>query len=191
MRLLLALIFATINLSQSLAITPEIWSIDKDHSKMGFTITHLSITDLDGSFKITEATITKSKSDFADAVVYLKADANSINTENDMRDENLRKQDFFDTKKYPDIIFRSTSFIRIDSLNYKVVGDLTMHGITKAVTLNAILRIGKHPMNNNPIAGFRVSGIVKRKDFGISENTPSAMLSDEVILRANVEFYKD
>jgi polyisoprenoid-binding protein YceI len=69
-----------------------------------------------------------------------------------------------------------------------VVGNLTMHGVTKPVSLDVIAMSGTNPMNNKPIAGFKVTGTVKRSDFNIAPSTPSGALSDEVALTANIEF---
>jgi len=170
---------------------PTTWTIDVAHSGLRFAITSLSISEIEGTFKFREATITAPKEDFTDAALYLVIDANTLDTDNDDRDAHLKGPDFFDTSKYPEISFRSTSFKKTGDKKYAVTGDLTMHGITKPVTLETTANFGIHPQSNKPVAGFRVSGTIRRTDFGISPATPSAMLSDEVIIIANAQFSKN
>jgi polyisoprenoid-binding protein YceI len=174
----------------SKAISQSTWELDDAHSNLRFSLTHLMVSEIEGSVKITEATITSPKEDFSDASVYLVGDMNSIDTDNDARDEHLRTADFFDTEKYPTIIFKSTSFKKTDEHKYTVTGDLTFHGITKPATLEVIANLGINPYDNSTIAGFRVSGTIRRSDFGISTSTPSALLSDETNIMANVKFVK-
>jgi polyisoprenoid-binding protein YceI len=166
------------------------WSIDKDHAKLGFTITHLMVSDVEGWFKTFEATVTTSTKDFTDAVVVMSADVNSINTESEARDKHLKSPDFFDVVKYPVLTFKSKTFTKVNDTNYKVTGDLTMHGITKTVELDAICRMGTNPMNKKEVAGFKITGKVKRSDFGIGASMPNAMIGDEVSIVANAELVK-
>ena len=166
------------------------WSVDKSHAKLGFTITHLMVSDVEGSFKSFDATITSAKDDFSDAVVNMTADMSSVNTENDKRDEHLRGADFFDVAKFPTMTYKSTSFKKVGEGKYIVKGLLTLHGVTKPVELSAASRIGTNPMSKKTIAGFKITGKIKRTDFGISTGTPTSMLSDEVEIAANAEFAK-
>jgi len=175
----------------SFTLTTSTWTLDKAHSKLGFSISHLTVSEIEGSFKMTEATITSSKEDFSDASVYMVADVNTVNTDNADRDAHLKQPDFFDAAKYPTIVFKSTSFTKADEKTYKVKGDLTMHGVTKPVELDAIAKIGTHPMNKKTIAGFKITGVINRSDFGIAASTPAAMLGDEVSIVANAEFVKN
>lgn len=173
-------------------IAPATWTADAAHSKIGFVITHLMITDVEGSFKSFESKITASKEDFSDAVVELSADVNSVNTDNDKRDEHLKGADFFDAEKFPKLTFKSTSVKKVANNKFKVNGNLTFHGVTKAITLDATLRgVTTNPMSKKPTAGFKVSGTIKRSDFGFGTKYPGAMLSDEVTLNANTEFVKN
>jgi polyisoprenoid-binding protein YceI len=166
------------------------WTVDKAHSKLGFSITHMGVSDVDGSFKITDATITSPSDDFNGATVELTADAASINTDQDARDKHVRGDAFLDVAKYPTITFKSTSFKKTGANTYAVTGNLTMHGVTKAVTLTATLRQGVG-MNKKPVAGFKISGSINRKDFGVGTGFGSAMLSDEIVVTANTEFGKN
>jgi len=169
-------------------LEPATWNLDKAHAKLGFSITHMMISEVEGSFNTFTSTVTSSKDDFSDAVVEMTADVSSVNTDNTSRDNHIKGEDYFDAAKYPTITFKSTSFKKIDDKNYKVTGNLTMHGVTKAVELNAFCNTGTHPRTNKPVAGFKITGKIKRSDFGVGSSTP--MLGDEVKVNANAEFAK-
>src|ERR1700744_1760526 len=143
----------------SAASYAQTWSIDKGHSRVGFAITHLGINEIDGDFKTFEGKITTSKPDFSDATVELTADVNSINTDVDARDKHLKSADFFDAEKNPTLTFKSTSFKKGKGKDYTVTGNLTLHGVTKPVTLKATL-VGNatNPMSKKELAGFRITG---------------------------------
>lgn len=167
------------------------WNMDKAHSQVNFGITHMGINTVGGSFGSVTAKFTAAKDDFSDAAIELTADVNSISTGNEQRNNHLKSPDFFDAAKFGTLSFKSTSFKKVSDNTYQLVGDLTLHGVTKPVTLTATLRgTTTNPMNKKTVAGFKVTGTVKRTDFGIGANFPSAMLSDEVSLDANTEFVK-
>ena len=170
----------------------QTWSIDKAHSRIGFGITHLGINEIEGDFKTFDSKITSSKADFSDATIEFSADMNSINTDVEARDKHLKSADFFDVANNPTMMFKSTSFKKEKGNNYKVTGNLTMHGVTKPVTLDAVL-VGTttHPMSKKEMAGFRITGIVNRMDYGVGATMPAAMLAENVELKANTEFSKD
>ena len=168
----------------------DTWSIDKDHAKLGFTISHLMVSDVEGWFKSFEATVTVTGKDFTDAVVVMSADVNSINTESEARDKHLKSPDFFDVVKYPVLTFKSKTFKKVNDTNFKIVGDLTMHGVTKSVVLDAICKLGTNPMNKKEVAGFKITGMIKRSDFGIGSSMPAAMIGEEVSIIANAELVK-
>ncbi len=192
MKKAILILLASVSLVAFKPIADAIWKSDKVHSNIKFTITHLMVSDVEGSFKTFDAKITSSKPDFSDAVVELTADINSINTENEQRDNHLKSADFFDAAKYPTFIFKSTSFKKESDKKYKVTGNLTLHGVTKEVVLDATYRgTVQHPMSKKNVAGFKVSGEIKRSDFGVGSNFGSPMLSDEVAFTANVEFVQE
>lgn len=149
------------------------------------------ISEIEGSFKMKESTITAQKEDFSDAVVYMVADVNTIDTDVDERDTHLKSADFFDAAKHPTILFKSTGFEKLSDKKYKVTGDLTFHGITKQVVLEAVANYGTHPISKKTLAGFKVTGTIKRSDFGIAATTPAAMLGDDVNIVANAQFAKN
>jgi polyisoprenoid-binding protein YceI len=185
----ITLLFAVV-VTALLAFKPadsSTWEADKAHSKLGFVITHLMVSDVEGSFKNFSATVTGSKDDFSDAVVNLTADATSVSTDNDQRDAHIKGEDFFDAAKFPTLTFKSTSFKKVSTNKYKVGGDLSFHGVTKPVVLDAILRgTTVNPMSKKTVAGFKVSGTIKRSDFNLGAKYPNAMIT----LNANTEFVK-
>jgi len=173
------------------AASAQNWSLDKAHSKLGFSITHLSVSEVEGAFKSFDAKISSAKDDFSDGVVELTAEVASINTDNDGRDKHLQSPDYFDAAKFTTITFKSKSLTKVEGKKYKLSGDLTMHGVTKPVTLDVVFNgTIEHPRSKKTIAGFKITGILKRSDFGISTGTPAAMLGDEITINANTEFVK-
>jgi polyisoprenoid-binding protein YceI len=188
MKKLIVLMSLTVSLLSFKLIDSATWTVDKAHARLGFTITHLKISDVEGFFKVFDAKITAGKDDFSDAVAELTADVNSINTDNEMRDEHLKSAAYFDAAKYPKLTYKSTGFTKTGDNKYKVTGNLTLHGVTKPVELEAIY--GTTVNRNKSLAGFKVTGTIKRSDFGIGA-TPNPILSDEVQIVANAEFIKE
>ena len=171
------------------AAAAQNWSLDKAHSKLGFGVTHLLISEVEGNFNSFDAKITSSTDDFSDAVIELTADVATINTNNEGRDKHLKSADFFDAEKFATLTFKSKSLTKVEGKKYKLTGDLTLHGITKTVTLDVVFNgTIDHPYNKKKVAGFKVSGTFKRSDFGVGSSSPA--VSDEVELKANTEFVK-
>jgi polyisoprenoid-binding protein YceI len=185
-------------LMMSAAFAQTNWKVDASHSKLGFSVTHVMVSETEGKFKIFDGTVnSKSETDFTDAKIDFTADAASINTEDAKRDEHLKSPDFFDVAKYPSITFKSTS-MKPDGkgkTSYILEGDLTMHGVTKKVKLLAIgaAKPVKDPYGNLK-TGFKVSGTINRKDFGLSWNAMleagGVVVSEEVQLQLNIELNK-
>ena len=164
------------------------WTVDKAHSKIGFSVRHMMLSDVDGNFKKFDASVTSSKEDFSDAVFEITIDAASINTDNDNRDKDLRSGSYFDVDKYPQITFKSTGISKVEDKKYKLTGNITIHGVTKPITFDLTLNgTGKSMMTKKPVAGFKVSGTLSRTDFGVG-SAPKAMVGDEITLKANGEF---
>ena len=170
-------------------IAPSVWTADKAHSRITFTIVHNMVSDVEGSFKSFDATITAPGDDFAGSTIVFTADAASISTDNDVRDMHVKSAELLDVEKFPKVKFKSTSVTKTTASTYKIIGDLTLHGVTKQVILNAQVRNGMD-MHKKPVAGFKISGTIIRTDFGITK-FPAAMLGDEVTLNANGEFDKN
>ena len=166
------------------------WTVDKAHAKLGFGITHMMLSEVDGSFKSFEATITSSKDDLSDAVFEVSADIATINTDNENRDNDLKSDKYFDLAKYPKLTFKSTSFKKVEGNKYKLTGDLTIKNITKSVELDVVIAGPvENPRSKKKMIGLKGSGTFKRTDFGIG-GPGGMMLSEEVLLIANGEFVK-
>jgi polyisoprenoid-binding protein YceI len=165
------------------------WQNDDAHSQLGFTVTHLGISDISGTFNDFDVTIQSSKPDFSDARFQLKAKTASIDTRVEARNNHLKSADFFDVAKYPELTFTTTSLKKKGKNKYVLTGDLTLHGITKPVTMNLIFRgTTQNPMSKATTAGFQLEGVIKRSDFNLGAGFPAPVISNEVRIKADGEF---
>ena len=188
MRKILFIAFACLML-HNLAFSQNVWHSDKAHSKLNFSVIHLGISEIEGLFKEFDVKITATKPDFSDAVFELTADVKSIDTEVEMRDNHLRSADFFDADKFEKITFKSTSIKSNGKNKHILLGDLTMHGITMPVEMNLLYRgTIVHPKSKANIAGFQLTGTLKRSMFNIGPGFKAPMISDEVQIKADGEF---
>ena len=167
----------------------DVWKNDAPHSQVGFTVKHLGIADVSGVFNDFNVTVNSSKSDFSDAVFEFNAKVASIDTRVEARNTHLKSADFFDVEKYPAMHFKSTSIKKAKKNKYKLTGDLTLHGITKQITMD-LEHTGtiENPMSKKPTAGFQLTGVIKRSDFNLGSGFPPPMISDEVRIKADGEF---
>lgn len=182
------ILFAYVLLSAATGQTK--WVFDDAHSSIRFTLTHLMVSDIEGSIKIREASL-NAPDDLSNAQVNVIADVRTIDTDNDGRDEHLRSPDFFDADKYPDMVFRSSSFRHKEGNQYEVSGDLSFHGVTKPIIFEATATNAIRPYDNKNIIGFKVNGKLNRKDYNISAETPEALLSETVEIKGNFIFVKE
>lgn len=185
-------------LMMSAAFAQTKWKVDQSHSKLGFSVTHMMVAETEGKFKVFDGTATsKTEMDFTNADISFSADASSINTEDPKRDGHLKSPDFFDVEKFPSITFKSTSMKPNGKgkTSYDLEGDLTMHGVTKKVKFEAIgaAKTVKDPYGNIK-NGFRVTGVINRKDFGLNWNAAleagGVAVSEEVNIQLNIELNK-
>jgi len=170
--------------------SPITWAIDPVHSEVGFTIRHIW-SKVPGKFTKFDGTIVYDPQNPAAASVKAVIEAASINTGNEMRDGDLKSGKFFDVAKYPTITFQSVKVTPATDGALKVEGNLTMHGVTKPVTLDAKF-LGAGPgMEGEPRSGFEATTTVNRKDFGIVWNKTldqgQMLLGDDVTIRINIE----
>ena len=120
--------------------TVAVWKNDKAHSQLAFTITHLGVSDVSGTFNDFDVEVKTSKPDFSDAEFTLSAKVSSVDTRIEMRDNHLKSPDFFDAAKYPEITFKSTVIKSVGKNKYKLTCDLTLKGVTKPVVLDLLYR---------------------------------------------------
>jgi len=178
--------FITLTAFSSLS---NIWKNDPPHSQLGFTVTHLGIADVSGVFNDFDVTVTSSKPDFSDAVFELNAKVGSIDTRVEARNNHLKSEDFFDAVKYPTMHFKSASIESAGKNKFKLSGNLTLHGVTKPVTMNLEYRGSvENQTNKKQTAGFQVTGVIKRSDFNLGNGFPPPMISDQVRIKADGEF---
>ena len=167
------------------------WKADPMHSKLTFTVTHLGIADVAGLFKTFDVTAVANQPNFSDAVFELSVDVASINTEVQMRDDHLKSPDFFEVEKYAKMTFKSTAIKKSGNNKYQLTGNLTLHGVTKQVTMNLWYRgTIENPQSKAITSGFQLTGVLKRSDFNIGSKFPAPMISDEVQIKADGEFIK-
>ncbi len=166
-----------------------IWTNDDAHSQLGFTVTHLGIADVSGTFNDIDVLVQSTQPDFSDASFELTAKAASIDTRVEARNNHLKSADFFDAEKYPTLNFKSTGIKKAGKNKYKLSGDLTIHGVTKSVTLDLLYKGSvENPMSKKQTAGFQLTGTIKRSDFNVGPGFPAAVISDEVRIKADGEF---
>lgn len=173
----------------TIAISQNTYVLDKNHTSVGFSATHFGISHVEGRFKNVEATLKASKDDFTDAVIEMTASVNSIDTDIEMRDNDLKSEKWFNAAQHPTIVFKSTSFKKIKDKNYKLEGNISIRGIKKPITFDVVYN-GKvlNPMSKKNSVGFTITGKLNRNDFGIGADSPTAVVGNEIELRSNAEF---
>ena len=169
----------------------ETWTIDHAHSEVGFSVKHLLVSTVRGRFGAFEGSLTASNPELSDAKIQFSADVASITTNNAMRDGHLQAPDFFDAAQFPKVTFVSKSFTKSGDNTFKMLGDFTMKGVTKEVTLDVVANGMAKDMQGKSVASFDVSGTIKRTDYGVSWNQAleagGLALSEDVVLDATVE----
>lgn len=173
--------------------TPQIpagtWTIDPSHSEVGFTVRHLMVAKVRGFFEKFEGTITIAE-DPLDSEVTATVDLTSINTNDEQRDGHLRSADFFEVENHPVLTFTSTAVVP-DGSDYKVTGDLSIKGTTKAVELDLEFN-GVHPDPwGGTRAGFSAETEISRKEFGVDFEIPmdggGVVVGDKIKIQLEVE----
>ena len=168
------------------------WVVDKMHSAVKFNVTHLVISEVEGSFRIYDGSMVSENPDFTNAKFDFEVDVNSINTDNSMRDNHLKSDDFFNAAEFPKMKFVSTSFKKKSGNNYTLTGDLTIRNITKKVSFTVVYGGTTKDGYGNTKAGFRATGQINRFDYNLKWNSVTeagnAVVSKEVNLVLNMQF---
>lgn len=169
------------------------WTIDETHTEVGFSVRHLMISKVRGSFTAIAGKITTTE-DPLDSSAELTVDLASIDTRNEDRDTHLRSSDFFETEAHPTMTYRTTS-LRRDGDDFVVEGDLTIKDVTRPVTLSVEYNgVGGDPWGGTRL-GLSARGEINRNDFGIAFNMPleggGVMVGERVQLVIEVEAVLD
>lgn len=173
-------------------IAGKTWKNDPAHSQLVFTVAHMGISDVSGTFNDFQATISTAKADLSDASIVMTTKVASIDTRVEQRDTHLKSADFLDADKYPEISFKSTGIKPAGKNRYKLSGNLTLHGVTRLVTLDLLYRgMAQNPVNNKQSAGYKVTGTISRKAFKVGDKFPAPLLSDAIAISADGEFQAD
>jgi len=165
-------------------VTP--WQVDPAHTHVEFAVKHLMIATVRGRFSEITGTVSVPNNDFSRAQVEATIGVASVDTREPQRDAHLKSPDFFEVDKYPTMTFRSrrVEHASRDTNQYRLVGDLTLHGVTKEIVLEVTLEgLAKDPYGNNR-AGFSATGKLSRKEFGLGWNqlleTGGVVVGDEI-----------
>lgn len=171
--------------------TTTVWGIDTAHTNINFNVSHMVISEVTGTFKEFDGSVTASKEDFSDAVIDVKIVAGSINTENVDRDAHLRSADFFDVDKYPAITFKSIKTEAVGTGRLSITGELSMRGVTKPVTLDVKFKGKAVNPWGQVIAAFKASAMLNRKEWGLQWNktleTGGFLVGEDIALSLNIE----
>jgi len=168
------------------------YTIDTVHSNVGFTVRHL-VSKVRGEFTDFDGTIVADFNDLDASSVELTIQAASIDTKNEKRDAHLRSPDFFDVEKYPEITFRSSKITKVDEDTFAIAGTLTMHGVSKEITLTVDF-LGEMTAMGGIRAGYELTTTVNRLDYGLSWNRAleagGFLLGDDVEVNITLELIK-
>ena len=183
----LALGFLAVLLSTDAAFGAT-YKIDIAHSSVGFSVRHI-VSRTTGRFNDFKGRVVYDEANPSASTVSATIQIAGIDTDNERRDNHLRSADFFNAEKFKTLNFTSSSIKRLKENTYQISGELTMHGVSKEITLDAIYRgHQKNPANNKEAEAFQITGTLNRSDFNIGNDFAESLISDEVKIEANIEF---
>jgi polyisoprenoid-binding protein YceI len=170
------------------------WTVDPAHSKVGFAVKHMGITTVRGEFGEFEGTL-EINDQLSSARAYGTVKTVSVDTNQPQRDEHLRSADFFDADSHPEIRFESTKIELADEDTYRITGDLTLHGVTKPIVLNAEIQgTETDPQSGNERVGLEITGQLSRGDYGMEFNmalgSGNMLVADKVKLALDIAAVK-
>lgn len=172
--------------AMSAQAAPVTYQLDPGHTMVLFSWSHFGFSNPVADIGIADGTLVFDQADPSKSSVQVSMPLSNLDTHVPALDKHLKEADFFDADKYPTITFKSTSVQSLGGKHYKVTGDLTVHGVTKPVVLNATLNnVGPHPMTGAQAIGFNATGTLKRSDFGLGAYVPK--VSDEIKLTITTE----
>jgi len=169
------------------------WNFDSGHTQVNFSAKHMGIMTVRGHFMDVQAVL-EVNDDFTASAVEATINAASLVTNDAKRDDHLRSADFLDVEHYPTIIFQSRKIERAEHERYRMTGDLTIHGVTRPVTLDVVYSGEVKDPWGNTRAGFSAEGIINRKDWGLGWNavleTGGLVVSEDIKIQIEVEVVK-
>lgn len=170
----------------SVQAAPVTYKLDPSHTMVLFSWSHFGYSHPTADMGISAGTLVYDAQDPAKSSVDVSMPMSLLDTHVPALDKHLKEADFFNAAKYPVITFKSTRVRPVDATHFKVTGNLTVHGVTRPVTLDATLnKVGPHPMSKAQSIGFDATGTLMRKDFGVGAYVP--MVSNEIQLRITTE----
>jgi len=173
--------------SASGALATETYQLEKTHADLLFSIDHAGFTQKHGSFRDFDGTLQYDAAKPENSKVEITVKTASLDTALPARDKDLTSENFLDVAKYPEMRFVSTKVVPGPNQELRIEGDLTLHGVTKPITLQAKLnKVGPNPFDKRPTLGFSAGGSLKRSDFGMSRAIP--LIGDVVTITIDVEF---
>lgn len=171
---------------QPLWAAPEKYEFDRGHTRIFFEIDHLGFSNYRGMFHEYSGSFTFDEKNLEKSKIDVEVDMNSADMYFDKMNEHLLHSDLLDTTKYPKARFVSTRVERTGDVSAKVIGDLSMHGVTRPVTLDVKFnKAGEHPFSKKFMRGFTATGVIDRAEFGIAYGVP--LISKDVYLTISVE----
>ena len=171
------------------AVSAQSWKIDEAHTKIHFSTKYLVITDVNGEFQKFSGEFNSEKPDWSDLTAQVSVEVGSISTDNDMRDKHLMSDDFFNAEKFPEITFKSKSIKSLGDKKYVMTGDLTIRDVTKSVEVPLVYGGTVVDPWGNTKAGFKATGKIDRKEFGLKYKDAAA--TGEAVVGDIVEFTID
>ena len=176
-------------LFSSVGLAADQYTFDRAHTQVLFFVDHLGFSQSQGEFHDYDGGFTFDADDWGNSQVEATIRTASLDMDDYAWDKHLRSEDFFDVKKHPEMIFRSTTVERKDGQRGVIEGDLTLLGVTKPVTLEVTFnKAGIHPISKKYVAGFSASTVIKRSEFGMKYGLP--MVGDDVQIRLEVEGHR-
>ncbi|HEY9047158.1 MAG TPA: YceI family protein [Ohtaekwangia sp.] len=173
------------------ALAQSTWTIDKAHSRVGFSVAHMVVSETEGSFKDFDSKVSTKATDFNGADIEFTAKTASIDTDNEKRDNHLKSGEFFDAEKFPEIKFKGNLVKESDK--YVLKGNLTIRDVTRPVTFNVTYG-GSVKTGNGEKAGFKLTGKINRQDYGLkwSKTIESGglVVGDDVEIICKIELNK-
>jgi polyisoprenoid-binding protein YceI len=180
------LIAGLLGAAATVQASPVTYKLDPGHTMVLFSWNHFGYSNPTANLGLGEGTLVFDEQNPAQSSVDVTLPLANLDTHVSALDEHLKKADFFDAAKYPTVTFKSTGVVPVDGTHFKVTGNLTVHGVTKPVTLDATLnKVGPHPMTKAQAIGFDATTTLKRSDFGMGAYVP--MVSDEIQVRITTE----